>query len=477
MTTQAQSNISPEDLIREYNIRIARENLTVFTKVMMPAYEPTWFHLSYAKKLQGFANGDIKKLSISVPPQHGKSTLSTLMLTAFLLGNNPNLKVAVVSYNQSMASRLGRQITRIMSEPSYLEMFPDTRISDGSDGYSKNNEEIEIVGYGGSLRLVGVNGGLTGQSVDILIIDDPYKDAEQAWSPIQRENVQEWFNTVAETRLHNKSQILSVYTRWHPDDLIGVLLKEENHGWETFSYPAIKEGQPTLEDPRQDGEALWPNRHNIERLEAIRARDAYSFESLYQCNPQPKEGLLYGSGFKTYLILPENGVRKSYTDTADMGKDFLCSIAYLENENGIFVIDIIYTRDPMEVTEPLTAKQLSDHKIESALVESNNGGRGFARNVEQLCRDFGNWKTDVNWFTQTQNKLARIHTNSSTVMNTVHFPEGWVSRWPKFAGDLSTYSAIGRNSHDDAADTLTGMVENFSGGSSGIDDSVYDAFM
>src|SRR5690606_15698988 len=138
------------------------------------------------------------------------------------LGNNPNLKIAVVSYNQGMASRFGRQIARIMSEPSYLEIFPETRISDGSDGYSKNNEEIEIVGYSGSLRLVGVNGGLTGQSVDILIIDDPYKDAEQAWSPVQRENVQEWYNNVGETRLHNQSQILAVYTRWHEQDLMGV---------------------------------------------------------------------------------------------------------------------------------------------------------------------------------------------------------------------------------------------------------------
>src|SRR5690606_2279595 len=156
------------------------------------------------------------------------------------------------------------------------EIFPETRISDGTDGHVRNSEEVEIVGYGGFLRLVGVQGGLTSQSVDILIIDDPYKDAEQAWSPLQRENVKIWYDTVAETRLQNQSQQLMVYTRWHNEDLLGELLKENNHGWETVVFPAIKEGGPTENDPRKDGEALWPERHSIGRLEAIRARDAYA---------------------------------------------------------------------------------------------------------------------------------------------------------------------------------------------------------
>lgn len=460
----SKEELSHEDYLREFNIRNARENLIVFTRVMMPGYQPSWFHLAYASKLQSFANGEIKKLSISIGPQHGKSSLSSIMLPAFLLGNNPNLKVAIVCYNQTQSSRFGRQVSRIMSDPAYLEIFPNTRISDGTDGYSKNSEEIEVIGYGGSLRLVGVQGGLTGQTVDVLIIDDPYKDAAEAWSPIQRENVKIWYDTVAETRLHNQSQQLMVYTRWHAEDLLGELLKEENHGWETVVYPAIKVGEPTKEDPRQDGEALWPERHNIERLEAIRTRDAYSFESLYQGNPQPKEGLLYVSGFKTYITLPESGERKAYVDTADMGKDYLCSISYLENKDGIFVLDVLYTRDQMEVTEPLTAKQFTDCKVSNAVIESNNGGRGFARQVEAKCREVGNWKTTIIWFVQTENKLARIHTNSSTVLNLIHFPEGWNSRWPKFFSDITTYSAIGRNSHDDAADTLTGIAERFEGG-------------
>src|SRR5690606_27954752 len=204
-TTDSLSKPSTQDLIREYNIRAARENLIVFTKSLMATYQPTWFHLRYSHQLQAFAEGRIKKLSISVPPQHGKSSLSTIMLPAWLLGLNPELKIAIVCYNQTVASRFGRQVTRIMSEPAYREIFPETRISDGTDGHVRNSEEVEIVGYGGFLRLVGVQGGLTSQSVDILIIDDPYKDAEQAWSPLQRENVKIWYDTVAETRLHNQS--------------------------------------------------------------------------------------------------------------------------------------------------------------------------------------------------------------------------------------------------------------------------------
>ena len=142
-------SLSKQDLLKEYNIRKARESLAVFTKAMMPSFQATWYHLKYIEGLEDFANGKINKLSISIGPQHGKSLLSSIMLPAWLLGINPNLRIAVSSDNQSEASRFGKQVSRIMTEPAYLEVFPDTRLSDGNDSYSKNNEEIEVVGYTG----------------------------------------------------------------------------------------------------------------------------------------------------------------------------------------------------------------------------------------------------------------------------------------------------------------------------------------
>ena len=114
--------------------------------------------------------------------------------------------------------------------------------------------------------------------------------------------------------------------------------------------------------------------------------------------------------FKEYDILPATKLRKvkNYTDTADEGADFLCSITYLETEIGNFILDVLYTAKPMEYTEPKTAEMLTKHAVELAVVESNNGGRGFARNVEKQARLMGNNKTRIKWFHQSQ-KQSRTH--------------------------------------------------------------------
>lgn len=448
-------------ILKEYATRAARRQLLIFTKATMTNFDATWFHRKYFAALNDFAHGRIKKLMIFCPPQHGKSEGSTRRLPAYVLGLDPDRKVAIACYNATKAEKFNREIQRIMDEPSYLELFPGTRLSNGNDGYSRNNLELEIVNHKGGLRSVGVGGSLTGETVDMLIMDDLYSNAMDAWSPVVRSNIEDWYSTVAETRLHNDSQQLIVFTRWHAEDLAGKLLSEPGSDWVVISYPAIKEGEPTEQDPRLEGEALYPERHNIDRLTAIRSRDAYVFESLYQQNPQPKEGLLY-QPFKTYTEMPATAItRKAYVDTADLGKDYLCSIAYAEDTKGIYVLDVIYSQSGMEITEPLTAKQLSDWGVNVAAIESNNGGRGFARNVEAKTRELGNNKTRIEWFTQSMNKLARINTNSTTVNNLVHMPEGWNVKWPAFYNHVTNYSTIGKNAHDDAPDTLTGMVERF----------------
>jgi predicted phage terminase large subunit-like protein len=125
-----------------------------------------------------------------------------------------------------------------------------------------------------------------------------------------------------------------------------------------------------------------------------------------------------------------------------------------------YVLDILYTKEPMEVTEPATAKMLTENNVGSALIESNNGGRGFARNVERECKQLGNNHTVITWFHQSQNKQARILSNSASVMNNVYFPLNWEDRFPEFAEAIRKYQKEGKNAHDDASDALTGVYEN-----------------
>jgi predicted phage terminase large subunit-like protein len=440
----------------------------------MPTFVPADFHKQYYFKLTDFAHGKIKKLMVFMPPQHGKSEGSTRRLPAFIVGDRPDTKVAIVSYNSPKARKFNREIQRIIDAPQYREIFPDTRLNashaiTGSGTWLRNADEFEIVDRCGSVKTVGVGGALTGERVDVLIMDDLYKEAKTAWSPVVWESVSDWYDTVAETRLHNDSQQLIVFTRWHEDDLAGALLRQQGvydpvgnpDGWVVVVYQAIKEGAPTGYDPRQEGEPLWAERHSLKKLQSIRSRNPHVFESLYQQNPKPAEGLMYENGFVEYGVKPATQycIRKAYVDTADTGADYLCAIVYDDTEIGNYLVDVMYTQKPMEYTEPALARMLARHAVQECMVESNNGGRGFQRTVEKQCRLMENMKTKFKWFHQSENKDIRIYSHSAAVQNLTLMPQGWTRLFPEFASALNGYMKAGKNPHDDAPDALTGTVE------------------
>lgn len=459
-------------MLKEQLLRKSRSSLLSFTKSTMPTFDPAPFHVRYYNQLTRFANGEIKKLMVFMPPQHGKSEGSTRRLPAFILGKQPDKKVAVVSYSAPKARKFNREIQRVIDTPEYIEIFPETRLNGTNvttvaGSWLRNADECEIVGHRGGFKTVGVGGALTGEPVDVLIMDDIYKDAKTAWSPTVRSSIEDWYDTVAETRLHNGSQQLIVFTRWHEDDLAGRLLKQQGewstdnpNGWQVVTYQAIKMDAPTDYDPREYGEALWPERHSLEKLETIRDRNSHVFQSLYQQDPKPAEGLMYRE-FRTYDIIPKtaNSRRTAYIDTADTGADYLCAICYEEQKDANYVTDILYTKKPMEYTETATAEMLGKNKIEMVYIESNNGGRGFARNVESQCRAMGNNKTAFISFAQTANKQVRIFSHSADVNNLTFFPSNWDKRWPEFYQAIVGYIKEGKNAHDDAPDALTGTVE------------------
>lgn len=442
--------------------------------------EMTVFHENYYKLLDFFAQGKVKRLLISVPPQHGKSLAASTLLPAYLLGKDPDLRVCIGSYSFSLARTFGGAVRRVIGEPLYREIFPKSYLK-GMSGQSKTEqnamrtaEQFDMVEGRGGLRLVGRQGALTGCRVDVMILDDLYKDAMEANSPIVRQAAWQWYTSVVRTRLHNDSQEIIVFTRWHEDDVIGrivgcervVELEEFSQleslpdgAWVRVNFEALKRSMPTEVDPRKKGEALWPERHSGALLLEKQKLDGIVFEALYQGNPVAKEGLLYGD-FATYDSLPsENKIIKiaSYTDTADMGEDKLCSVVYVvDSEARIYVVEVLYTDEPMGVTEVALADMLDRNRVRIALIESNNGGRGFARAVARNCLG----KCVVKCFHQSNSKQARVLTNSSTVNSMILMPKGWQARWPEFAAEITGFRRLfSANKHDDAVDTLTGIVE------------------
>ncbi|TXK78702.1 phage terminase large subunit [Mesonia sp. K4-1] len=469
-----------KELLYLNDIEDSRENLLKFTSTTFNKFKPYWFHKKYYQLLDMFANQEIKNLIISMPPQHGKSEGSSRRLPAYIAGIRPDTKLALVSYAATKAQKFGREIMSIMREKEYKDIFPDVKYPErGYTGARANtNENRESINSDGSMKFVGIGGPLTGDPVDVLLMDDLYKDWDEGNSPVVQRKTWDWYIAVADSRLHNDSQQLIVFTRWSENDLIAILedkgyVKEWNGQGDVYEFihslredqflkinlPAIKEEDPNSFDERVPGEALWPEKHSLFKLISTRDKDPDKFDCLHQGNPVNKEGLMY-SKFKTYSELPQFKIIKNYTDTADKGKDNLCSITYgiplSKTDEHFYVLDLVYTDKAMEITEPKTAELLKNTKTKIAWIESNNGGRGFARNVQALVKR----ACSIKWFHQSGNKESRIYSNSATVNRCLVFPDDWHIRWPEFYKDVTKYKKeFSLNKKDDAPDCMTGIIE------------------
>lgn len=280
--------------------RLKLEGPTAFSRFLgysNPKYEAEWFHILIANYCQMLLEGKIKNLMVFMPPQHGKSEIISRNFPAWALGKNPDLKIVGCSYSSDLAEQFSRSIQRTIDSKEYQSIFPETYLS-GSNirtdtkGFLRNVDIFETVGHRGFYKAVGVGGSLTGTPVDIAIIDDPVKDANEANSTTYRQRVWDWYNTVLSTRLHNDSKQLFIMTRWHEDDLAGRILKAEPQDWTVLSIPAICESEHdgALHSPRHIGDALWENRHSKRKLEKQKARAPREFSALYQQHPTIEGG-------------------------------------------------------------------------------------------------------------------------------------------------------------------------------------------
>jgi len=290
---------------------LARRNYLDFVLYLKPDYKVKWFHKYLADQLTLFEQGKIKKLMVLMPPQHGKSELTTRNFPAYLAGKNPNRRSVVVSYNDGMSNGFNRSIQRAIDNPNYMQVFPKTLIN-GSEFHNfsekdkvRNTDRIDILGAKGSIMTIGVGGSLTGNPVDIGIIDDPYKDREQARSEAYKRNIREWFNDVFRTRLHNDSQQLIIMTSWDEDDLCQWLLRKESD-WVVVKFPAIREENECSYDPRDIGEALWPEMHSKEKILEVKRTSQVTFNALYQQDPKPNTDVLIFGTWQECEDLPQD---------------------------------------------------------------------------------------------------------------------------------------------------------------------------
>jgi predicted phage terminase large subunit-like protein len=300
----------------------SRRSLIDFAQYTFPQYEPAEHHRLIAEKLEAIERGEIQRLMIFMPPRHGKSELATKRFPAWFLGRNPHRQIIQASYNGDLATDFGRQVRNIFQEHRFRNVFGAVDLAQDSKAANRWNTN-----KGGAYVAAGVGTAVTGRGADILIIDDPLKDREEAESETRRETVWNWYTSTAYTRLQGMRAEILVQTRWHEDDLAGRLLEAEAKGgkkWEKLILPAIM----------SDGGALWPDQFPINVLHEIKQTiGPRDWSALYQQEPSPDEGTFFKREWferHTKIDEPHHFYLASDYAVTDGGGDY--------TEHGVFAI-------------------------------------------------------------------------------------------------------------------------------------------
>lgn len=448
------------DEIRKYaKIELAKREFFFYCNLKAPDfYKTDREYLVYqCNEMQEFIESDDDVLVVNEPPRHGKSRTAQC-LVEWVLGKNHNQKIMTGSYNEKLSTTFAKGVRNTIQEEKadkekvvYSDVFPNTRIKRG-DG-SMNLWSLED-GYNNYLA-TSPTGTATGFGATLIIIDDLIKNAEEANNENVKEAHWDWFTNTMLSRLEEGGKIIIIMTRWASDDLAGKAL-------EHFKNIGMKVRHINMKAIQDDGTMLCEEILSYKSAMNKKATmGADIFSANYNQEPIDIKGRLYSS-FKTYSgKLPLFKAIKNYTDTADTGEDYLCSIVYGQTfADEAYILDVIYTKEPMEETEPAVAKQLYDYKVNDADIESNNGGRGFGRNITRILWDeYHSNRTYINPFTQSKNKIARILSNATWVMQHIYYPEDWKNRWPDYYEAMNKYQREGKNKHDDAPDATTGIAE------------------
>nr|DAQ40073.1 MAG TPA: Large Terminase [Caudoviricetes sp.] len=437
-------------------------------------------------------SGDKNFIANGLVSHNTELVIKSFISWAFAL--NPMCRFLHLSYSDILVNDNSDTVRNIMSEELYKTLFPNSALASekGSAKRWKTKAGGELYAVSTQGQVTGFGAGAVDEEIDemdggndifvfddhtnemlkmidaktnifqgAIVIDDPLK-ADDAASDLIRERINQRFENTIRNRVNSRrTPIIIIMQRLHEHDLCGYLQEIEPDTWTVLSLPVIQTDPETGEEY-----ALWPMKHNLEELYKLREINPVVFETQYMQNPIPTEGLMYHE-FRTYqnIELPSGSKanqRWCYVDTADTGSDYLCAICFINTPEMLYVIDVLYTQLPMEKTEVRLAKMLTENSITECLIESNNGGRQFARNVKRIARaTLHNFKTAINTFTQTKNKAARIFSNSALVNSDVAFPENWDKKWREFYNAITTYRKDNkrRAAHDDAPDALTGVVE------------------
>jgi predicted phage terminase large subunit-like protein len=348
-----------------------RSTLIGLTQHVYPFYIADPVHYLIAAYLESVCFGRIKRLMIYAPPRHGKTTLTSVLFPVFWLTHHPHSPIMLVSYGSDLAETSSGEAKHIFEDTRFRDIFPefstrqDTRSK--SRWYIQNRlrkDDPHLEEFRGSVRALGISGGAAGHGADLLVIDDPLKDQEEARSAAQRDKVWRRYQHVFRQRVHADGAIVVIQTRWHEDDLSGRLFQKG--GWTVLRLPAISETQEVrdkhnskmglpvgLPDPlgREPEQALSPSRWPLAAMLALREGSdsvgSLAWAAQYQGAPSLPEGTWFKrKWFQKLSAIPDGEnitARVRYWDTAGTqdGGAFTVGLLMAKSESGRYYIEDI----------------------------------------------------------------------------------------------------------------------------------------
>lgn len=424
--------------------------------------------------------GKLKRVAVAIGPQLGKTEVLTRRAPAWIVGKRPRVNIMAGTYNQDFANGLGSDVRAIIESQPYKQVFPNVELQDKAKDFLSTTKR-------GKLSFVGVGASGTGKAADLFIVDDPFKNDEEAQSEITREAVWKWFTSVAFTRIHKSAGVIVVHTHWHEDDLIGRLC-DPNHperdkkyegiadAWTYVDIPAVitdpelaKALGLTLEEPtdakviRQFGKkpmvALWAGRKDLPFLAEAKQLDPRVFGALYMNEPAPADGYHFrAENLLEYDLkdLPKHleiyGASDHAVTEKQQNDPNVIGCAGVDPAGHLWVLpDLVWDRMQTDRVVEEILMQMKVHKPNLWWMENEVISKSFGPFLRKRMAETHTF-TPIDPVTPTKDKISRSRAIQGRMqMNMVHFPR-FAPWWAQARSQLLKFPF---GAHDDFVDWLS----------------------